>query len=472
MLKRFLSLLLIVLLALPLLAGCASTNKAVMTVGKSKITVAEYNYTYFTQIQDFYNAYSSYLSYFGIDPDLPLKEQNCTFVEEGGTWADYFMTQTETVLTQVYCFYNEAVERGLSLNEEYTEQLDAYVLSATEAAKKLSMTVDEYLADHFGAGLTLDLYRDFLTHRLLATQYCEQVLSEITYTDAEYDAYYAENKISVDKVSFLIFTLDEDCLPEDAAYETEEECLAAIKAAADAFVAAATSPEAFLQQAVHYAPAEYKDTYSTMASVHAKNVSSSDLAEGDMREWLYNSSRKEGDCAHHQTAQGVVTVCYFMSRGRDESPLASMRHILLEITETDEGSDKEQMHTDILAVRDEWAAKGYTADAFAELAEKYSEDPGSASTGGVYTDFAKGSMVDPIDEWIFAEGRKEGDFEIILTEFGYHLVQFMGYGQVGWKAECYPEMQDADYFEILEDLKAKHETVFAEDYRDLVGNED
>ena len=108
MVKRFLSVWLTLSLALSLFSACASTPKTVMYVGDSAISREEYNYTYNTQVRDFYDAYSSYLSYFGIDPDKPLEEQPCSFTEEGGTWADYFMDQTETILTQVYCFYNEA----------------------------------------------------------------------------------------------------------------------------------------------------------------------------------------------------------------------------------------------------------------------------------------------------------------------------------------------------------------------------
>ena len=44
----------------------------------------------------------------------------------------------------------------------------------------------------------------------------------------------------------------------------------------------------------------------------------------------------------------------------------------------------------------------------------------------------------------------------------------MGYGQVGWKAECYDEMQDEDYFEILTSLQEKYKTTFEENYRDLL----
>ena len=75
MVKRFLSVWLTLSLALSLFSACASTPKTVMYVGDSAISREEYNYTYNTQVRDFYDAYSSYLSYFGIDPDKPLENR-------------------------------------------------------------------------------------------------------------------------------------------------------------------------------------------------------------------------------------------------------------------------------------------------------------------------------------------------------------------------------------------------------------
>ena len=43
-----------------------------------------------------------------------------------------------------------------------------------------------------------------------------------------------------------------------------------------------------------------------------------------------------------------------------------------------------------------------------------------------------GPMVDAFDRWIFDESRKEGDVEIVETEYGYHVMYFEGSKSVAW----------------------------------------
>jgi peptidyl-prolyl cis-trans isomerase D len=58
---------------------------------------------------------------------------------------------------------------------------------------------------------------------------------------------------------------------------------------------------------------------------------------------------------------------------------------------------------------------------FAELARKYSDDPGSKDKGGELGFAKRGTMVPAFDNAIFAQ--KIGDFGIVKTQFGYHIVQ-------------------------------------------------
>jgi peptidyl-prolyl cis-trans isomerase D len=58
---------------------------------------------------------------------------------------------------------------------------------------------------------------------------------------------------------------------------------------------------------------------------------------------------------------------------------------------------------------------------FADLARKFSEDPGSKSTGGELGFAHRGSMVPEFDNAIFTQ--KIGDTRIVKTQFGYHIVQ-------------------------------------------------
>lgn len=59
---------------------------------------------------------------------------------------------------------------------------------------------------------------------------------------------------------------------------------------------------------------------------------------------------------------------------------------------------------------------------FAEVAKKYSEDPGSAVRGGDLGEFQRRMMVRPFDEAVFT--MKEGEVsDIITTRFGYHIIK-------------------------------------------------
>ncbi len=66
-----------------------------------------------------------------------------------------------------------------------------------------------------------------------------------------------------------------------------------------------------------------------------------------------------------------------------------------------------------------------TPKAFAELARKNSQDPGSASRGGDLDFFARGAMVKPFEDTVF--GLKDGEIsELVETDFGFHIIQLTG----------------------------------------------
>jgi peptidyl-prolyl cis-trans isomerase D len=96
---------------------------------------------------------------------------------------------------------------------------------------------------------------------------------------------------------------------------------------------------------------------------------------------------------------------------------ARSRHILIKV---DAGADAK---TDAAAkAKAEGILKQIQGGAnFADLAKKYSDDPGSKDAGGELGFAQRGRMVPEFDKAIFSQ--KIGDTQIVKSQFGYHIVQ-------------------------------------------------
>ena len=76
-------------------------------------------------------------------------------------------------------------------------------------------------------------------------------------------------------------------------------------------------------------------------------------------------------------------------------------------------------------ILDQWLAGEATEDAFAELANTHSTDPGSNTNGGLYENVYEGQMVPTFNDWCFDESRQHGDSDLVLTDYGYHIMFFV-----------------------------------------------
>ena len=77
-------------------------------------------------------------------------------------------------------------------------------------------------------------------------------------------------------------------------------------------------------------------------------------------------------------------------------------------------------------ILDKWLSGEQTEEAFAALANEFSADPGSNTNGGLYTEVYVGMMVEEFENWCFDETRQVGDYGIVKTALGYHIMYFSG----------------------------------------------
>ena len=131
---------------------------------------------------------------------------------------------------------------------------------------------------------------------------------------------------------------------------------------------------------------------------------------------------------------------------KDSGDVKDVRHILIAVeggTEDEEGTvtyseqEWEACRAEAQKVLDEWLSGEATEESFTELAYQYSEDTGSNQNGGLYENLnSESGFVPEFIDWYMAEDRKTGDYGLIRTEYGYHVMYFVE-SEAQWLRHCH-----------------------------------
>lgn len=104
---------------------------------------------------------------------------------------------------------------------------------------------------------------------------------------------------------------------------------------------------------------------------------------------------------------------------------------------------------------------------FAEVAQEYSKDTGSAIVGGDLGWFGRGAMVAEFENAAFSQ--EIGEIGIpVQSQFGYHIIQVLGHTDIPLSASQYEQKRETAFTEWLEQVKAEAAILVHEEWRDRV----
>ena len=491
------------LVAIVLVSYFTSTTyyrqKTAVEIADHDISVAAFNYYYqnvyqntFSALQETYGDYASLM----IDTSKPLSEQQYS---ETQTWEEYLTETTLSDLTEIYAFYDAAMENGYELDDAAKQEMEDILSSMEAAAENAHYSLDNYLGAIYGKGVNEKLYRELLNTVSVATSYAEDVEAGFTFTDEEIDAYYAENRNEIDSVTARIYpitfetpeeettddtadTTDDTADTTDDAADTTDDTADTTDDTADTTDDTAdttddtadttddtteadtrTYEEAmelangiydtveteqdFIDYVVSLVPEESQSQYEDGSAFLYNGLSYSAFANTDLSDWLFDDARTAGDITVIE-GDSEVYIAMFLSRTDNDYPLVNMRHVLIAPEKDEDGNlvegAEEAAKEQAEELYDEWVENGSTEEYFEILANTYSAD-GDGTTGGLYEDVYQGQMVSPINEWLFGP-RKTGDCEVMESEYGWHIVYFAGLGE-NYKAKLLDEAMRADAYE-------------------------
>lgn len=118
--------------------------------------------------------------------------------------------------------------------------------------------------------------------------------------------------------------------------------------------------------------------------------------------------------------------------GKDAGYPMDVRHVLIQPeggTKDDSGNttysddEWEACRVEAQGLLDEWLAGEHTEETFIQLAKDHSKDS-NAADGGLYTVDAATNFVQEFKDWYMDESRQPGDYGLVKTTYGYHIMYF------------------------------------------------
>ena len=434
-------------------SGIREKNTTALTVGGHELNSVEMNYFFMDAVNNFYSNYGSYASMFGLDVTKPLNEQ---FVDEeaGLTWADDFMTSAKDSAASTYAMVDAAAAAGFSLPEEDRAELESQLASLDLYATMYGYSnADAYLKAMYGTGASRKTYESYCEKQMLASAFYNNYAESLTYEDADLRAAEAENFGAYSSYSYNSYYLATSRFLTGGTTDSEgnttysDEEKADSVAAAEAAAKALTGKEITDAAALDAAIAALEINGGSGSSTYNENTLYSSL-NASFQDWMADSSRKAGDVAYFPSTSGDTVSGYYVVMFQDSNDnnfaMKNVRHILVapshDHAEDETHEDGETYSAEELAAAkaaaDEilasWKAGEATEESFALLANEKSAD-GDGVSGGLYENIYPGQMVEAFENWCYDAARKTGDTDIVETEYGYHVMYFVGDSEMSYR---------------------------------------
>lgn len=429
----------------------------VATVDGQKISIGMYDY-YYASIVSYYEQYASY-GYYSLDTTKDYSKQYTTD-DDGNkiSWQKFFETEALKEVEQITTYYSKALEEGVTLTSAQKKTIEKQISTLKDSASQNDVSLDQYIKANFGTYCSEDTIRIMLEQYYLSANYKGKFKSETKVTDNDVDKYYNDHKNDYKKIEFYYIASPYDATDDNSKNEsikTAEKIMAKMK---DKKSVIALVPEVYSS----YIDSQVKSSMeqdSTLTEKKAREeavksyesnvvttVSGSDSPFDDkMNTWLFSDDTKVGSKKYYidESAGYIYIVLKTSKASVEEDETYTVRHILVAPESGNNSSSSTSEKTEY--TDEQWAAAKKKADSilakfnktdkseyeFAKLAEQYSTDSASTSSGsndsfgGLYESVTLGQMVPDFEKWSIDDSRKYGDTGIVKSDYGYHIMFFI-----------------------------------------------
>ena len=430
----------------------------VASVDGQKVSIGMYDY-YYASMVSYYEQYASY-GYFDLDTTKDYSKQYTTN-DDGKkvSWQKFFEDEALHEVEQITVYYSKAVEDGVTLTSAQEKTIETQIKTLKDSASQNNLSLDQYIKSNFGAYCSEETIRLMLTQYYMGANYKGKYKAETKVNDKQVKKYYDDHKSDYEKIKFYYIALPYDSTDDDTKADSvkkAEEIMAKMK---DKKSVLALVPDVYSSYIESDAKSAMEND-STLTEEKAKEeavktyesnvvatVSGSESPfDDEMNTWLFSDDTKVGSKKYYIDADNgyIYIVLKTEKASLENDETYTVRHILIQ-PESDDASSSSASSTEKKFTDAQWKAAKKKTDkivaefnksdkseySFAKLAEQYSTDTASTSSGssdsfgGLYEGTVLGQMVDEFENWATDDSRKYGDVDIVKSDYGYHIMFFI-----------------------------------------------
>ena len=438
-------------------SGVLQRSFTALNVNGVKYTAADVQYCYS-------NLYSNYANQYAFDPNTSVKDQVYD-QETGQSWYDFLVDESVRTLAEQTALASLANgDADYAMSQEAQAQLDSTLSQLNSMWVSYNYTSrDAFIKANFGPYMTYDRLSSLMHQQYLASDYASSRLEAIDHPDADYEAYYQEHTDELDTIVYTQFAFQAQVPATDdqgnTVEMTDEEKAAALEELKPRQKALAEEVKAKLEAGAD--PEDLAEEYEEQlySSSVSRRTTAANASYSTYADWLLDPSRRAGDVnlsENDSSSASYYYVALFEDRLRDEEPTHNVRHLLVragDTTTSDPTQEQyDQAEQEAQALLDQWKAGDATEDTFAALAAANSDDTGSASNGGLISNITtSSSYVQTFKDWATDPARREGDAELVKSEYGWHIMYYVSTGDPVWRQTVTTALENQDYEQLAAD---------------------
>lgn len=386
-----------------------------------------------------YETYNSFLEYFGsyvanmnLDTTKSLKKQ--VFDTDGDDviyWFDYFKNETKTYLDELLYLCEGAYENNITLTDEEKQ-------ICIDRAKLFNLK-------KYGTGVNANDIASCLELTILANKYKAMIYENITVTDEEIDTYLLEHQDE-----YLYGHYREIEIPyTDSTYRKIEDRVDKLRKV--------TNDEDFVRLLTEFNTIEgMQEPEKTAQSTLKSNLRNDIAFDDDVVEKIF--SGVEGLTIVIQGADSFYVYFVVEKPSYDSTKTVNVRQLLVNSNQYTNLDTAKLWANNILDLYNNDANE----ETFKKLVLQYSSEESTLYSYGLYRDSKPSELLPNLSTWAYEENRQPGDTTIIASEYGYHIMYFIGDGNFAFYGDVLDILEYQKYDEILSVMKSKTDIEYFE----------